>query len=280
MKKILFFLPGWIISLLPRGLQLWLGNRIGDLAFVIMIRRRKITIRNMQIAFPQKDSVKLARKCFQHYGCSLVEVFCLPFFKSTMRKWLRFEGMEIFQDLRKRNQGVILLTSHFGNWEVMSWCAQFDLQVSGLYQRLSFRLADQLFMQLRQVAGMKLIEKKSGIREKIYKVLDEGEIMGLVGDQGRGQVLDFFGRKTNFPLGPAETALIKEVPMIFTICVRRGKYLDMEVLEEIRLQEGEDPEQIVYNTTQVYIKRLEQLVSEYPEQYFWLHDIWKQFKRK
>ena len=46
--------------------------------------------------------------------------------------------MEIFQDLRKRNQGVILLTSHFGNWEVMSWCAQFDLQVSGLYQRLSF----------------------------------------------------------------------------------------------------------------------------------------------
>ena len=80
----------------------------------------------------------------------------------------------------------------------MSWCAQFDLQVSGLYQRLSFRLADQLFMQLRQVAGMKLIEKKSGIREKIYKVLDEGEIMGLVGDQGRGQVLDFFGRKQIF----------------------------------------------------------------------------------
>ena len=155
-----------------------------------------------------------------------------------------------------------------------------NLQVSGLYQRLSFKLADELFMQLRQVAGMKLIEKKSGIREKIYEVLDQGEIMGLVGDQGRGQVIDFFGRKTNFPLGPAETALLKKVPLIYTVCVRRGKYLDMEVLEEIPLQKGEDQEQIVYNTTQIYIKRLERLISEYPEQYFWLHDIWKQFKRK
>ena len=54
----------------------------------------------------------------------------------------------------------------------------------------------------------------------------------------------------------------------------------MEELEEIPLQEGEDQEQIVYNTTQIYIKRLERLISEYPEQYFWLHDIWKQFKRK
>ena len=280
MKKILFFLPGRIISILPRGLQIWLGHRVGDIAFILMIRRRKITIRNMQLAFPDRDSRSLARQCFQHFGCSLLETFCLPFFKTTLKKWLRFEGMEVFQKLRKEGQGVILLTSHFGNWEVMSWCAQFDLEVSGLYQRLSFRLADQLFMQLRQVAGMKLIEKKSGIREKIYNVLDQGEIMGLVGDQGRGQSIQFFGRKTNFPLGPAETALIKNVPMIFTICVRRGKYLDMEVLEEIPLQKGEDDNQIVYNTTQTYIKRLERLISEYPEQYFWLHDIWKQFKRQ
>ena len=280
MKKMLFFLPGWLISLLPRGFQIWLGHRVGDIAFVAMNRRRKITTRNMQMAFPEKNPHKLARKCFQHFGCSLLETFCLPFFNSSMKKWLRFNGMEIFQELRDQNQGVILLTSHFGNWEVMSWCAQFDLQVSGLYQRLSFRLADQLFMQLRQVAGMKLIEKKSGIREKIHTVLDQGEIMGLVGDQGRGQVINFFGHETNFPLGPAETAILKNVRLIFTVCVRRGKYLDMEVLEEIPVQKGEDQEQIVYNTTQTYIKSLERLVSEHPEQYFWLHDIWKQFKRQ
>lgn len=279
MKKILFFLPGRILSILPRGLQLWLGNRLGDMAFLVMRHRRNITIRNMQIAFPDANSVNLARSCFRHFGCSILEVFCLPYFGSTMQKWLRFKGMEIFQALRDEGQGVILLTSHFGNWEVMSWCTQFDIKVSGLYQKLSFSLADQLFMDLRQVAGMQLIQKKSGIRELIYDVLDRKEIMGLVGDQGRGQTIEFFGKETNFPLGPAETALKKNVPLIFTVCIRRGNYLDMEVLEEIPLENGEDESQIIYNTTRTYIKSLERLVNKYPEQYFWLHDIWKQFKR-
>lgn len=280
MKKVLFFLPGRLLSSLPRSLQIWLGNLIGDIAFILMRRRRKITVYNIQTAFPEADSLKLSRNCFRHFGCSILEVFCLPFFGSSMKKWLRFRGMEVFQQLRDEGKGVILLTSHFGNWEVMSWCSQFDLQVSGLYQKLNLKIADELFMELRQVAGMKLIQKKSGIRELIYGVLDQKQIMGLVGDQGRGQTIDFFGKETGFPLGPAETALRKGVPMILTVCVRRGHYLDMEVLEEIPLQSGEDEEEIIYNTTKTYIKRLEKLVTDYPEQYFWLHDIWKKFKRQ
>ena len=111
-------------------------------------------------------------------------------------------------------------------------------------------------------------------------MLAGGEIFGLVGDQGRGLEIDFFGMPTAFPKGPASIARNHNASMYFTVCIRNGKYLDIEFIEQIPIQDGETEAESVEKTTIYYAQRLQELVSKYPEQYFWLHDLWKQFKKK
>lgn len=281
LKKLLFLTPGRVISLLPRSFQLALGRILGRLAMRLTPKRVKITRRNFEIAFPEKDATVLTRKCFEHFGCLLVETLCLPFFGSSLKKWLTFEGMEVFQEHQAKGEGSILLTAHFGNWETMSWCNRHaNIIVYGLYQKQNNTLANDWFYELRRWTGLRLIEKKSGLKKVIGDALVRGETFGLVGDQGRGQYLEFFGRETNFPVGPAWNAIEHNCRLYFTLCIREGKYLRMKMLEEIPIQEGDDREEQIRKTTELYIQKLEEVVRKYPEQYFWMHDLWKEFKKK
>ena len=265
--------------MLPRAWQLFIGERLGDLAFNLIKKRRKITIRNMEIAFPGQDSEGLARACFRQLGCTMIETLCLPYFCSTLSKWLIFEGAEVFKEETKAGQGVILLSGHFGCWEVIGHCGhRLNFKANALYQKLNNRLTDQLFYDLRSFSGLGLIEKKTGLRDSIRKTMESGQMLGLMGDQGKGQVISFFGRDTNFPKGPASIALKYGVKLYFTLSVREGRFIKVKVLEEIPLARGETEDEIVLETTKLYVSRLEETVKKYPEQYFWLHDLWREFK--
>ena len=280
LRKIIFFFPGRIISWMPRGFQLFLGRRLGDLGYLLIKKRRAITTRNMEIAFPEQDPRVLARSCFQQLGCTMIETLCLPYFCSNLKKWLVFEGAEVFRDATRNGKGIILLSGHFGGWEVIGHCGQrLGFPANALYQKMKSDLADQLFFDLRSFSGLKLVEKRSGLREAIRGLMEGGEMLGLMGDQGRGQKISFFGRETNFPKGPASIALKYGVQLYFTLAIREGKYLKVKVLDEIPLAEGETEDEIILETSKIYAHKLEEMVREYPEQYFWLHDLWREFKK-
>ena len=258
---------------------MFLGRRLGDLAFQLIKKRREITIANLEIAFPEREARPLARASFQHLGCVLIDTLCLPYLISTLRKWILYEGMEVFERCAQEQQGVLLLTAHFGSWEVIGLATKLlGLPMHGLYQRQTNPFTDDWFYQLRANSGLKLIEKKSGLRARIKEVIVAGDLFGLVGDQGRGQRIEFFGKETDFPKWPATLALKHGTPIYFTVCIREGNFLKVKVLGEVSLLEGDTEEEIVFKTSKAYARLLEDLVRKYPEQYFWVHDMWRLFK--
>lgn len=248
---------------------------LGDWGRHLIKKRRLITETNIKKALPELDYQKICRDCYRHFGNNLLEFLLLPFHKTIFNKWLRFKNPEKFHKALEGGKGVILLTAHFGNWEILSCLSRFELKIYGLYQRLKH--GDSAIRMLREYTGVQLIEKKSALKEGI-KALRNNGILGMVADQGQGKKTYFFDLETCFPEGPARIALQTGASILPTFCIRRGNFLDIEILDEIIIPENISKEEAIDKITNEFAKILEKMIKQEPAQYFWMHDLWRLFK--
>ena len=109
----------------PRRLQLFWGNCLGDLLWVLKIRK-KVVEQNLRLAFP-KDLAKQAsvgRESYRHLGNLVFEILMLLGFSRPMKRFVLSQvdvtGREHIVEAQKKGLGVIFLSSHLGNWEVMA----------------------------------------------------------------------------------------------------------------------------------------------------------------
>jgi KDO2-lipid IV(A) lauroyltransferase len=265
-----------IINLLPRTIQIFIGHRIGDLSYFLLKKTRHVGLKNINTALPEQNAKKILRKSFQHFGLALLEVLMLPIAHKANKKWLIFRNMEIFQELKKEDKACILLTAHFGNWEYISCSTLLSLDIYGLYRLQKY--GQKLVDTLRNSTGTKFIDSRSSARQCL-KILKSGNVLGIVGDQSSEAEVPFFNRPTWFPLGPARLAIQTGVPIMLTISRRRGKYLEIECLGEIPLQQGDSKEETALKTTAFFAGLLEKEIRERPEQYLWMRDFWRFFQK-
>jgi KDO2-lipid IV(A) lauroyltransferase len=266
----------WGLSLVPRNIQLLMGKLIGRIAFLAISKRAKICSTNIKLCLPDLDSQKTALKCFEHYGMYLIELFLLPHAKRRFSRWIRFSGEKHYKDFYNENQGVIMLTAHMGNWEMLGAVSRFGPTIYGIYQKLKH--LDLFIHTLRSGIDTVLIEKKSALKSGI-KALKSGHVLGHVGDQGKGVTVLFFNRPTEFPAGPARIAIKTKCPMLLSLCIRENKFLHIKISGELKIQNGDNEEEIIRATMQSYANWLEEQIRLNPEQYFWMHDIWKLHKK-
>jgi KDO2-lipid IV(A) lauroyltransferase len=248
---------------------------LGDLGRRLIKKRRLITETNIRRALPGQDYKKISRECYRHFGNNLLEFLLLPFHKTIFNKWLRFKNPEKFHKALENGKGAILLTAHFGNWEILSCLSRFELTIYGLYQKLKH--GDSVIRMLREYTGAQLIEKQSALKEGI-KALRNNNILGMVADQGQGRKAKFFNLETSFPEGPARIALQTGAAILPTFCIRRGNFLDIEILDEIIIPENLSKEETINKITAEFAKILEKMIKQEPAQYFWMHDLWRLFK--
>ncbi|MBW7875429.1 MAG: hypothetical protein H3C47_05530 [Candidatus Cloacimonetes bacterium] len=270
MIQYLVFCIGKFLTILPRICQCFLGQLIGSTAWMLLSRRRRIAIANLRMAGFEKDAIRLSLKSFQHMGMNLIEVLLLPHLEK-LSPWLIYENQK---DLCQNPKGVVLLAAHIGNWELMGTYARLGAPIFGLYRPQKLKWVDELLYWLRSQTGMSLLSSHQSLKDT-YRVLKDGKVLGNVGDQGQGLKLQFMGRETNFPEGPVRLAHRTDSRLLFYACLREGKYLRMKLVSEIVI----DSENL-YNAMQDFAITLENLIRIYPEQYFWVHDIWKEFRRK
>ncbi|MCO4781303.1 MAG: hypothetical protein KC646_03205 [Candidatus Cloacimonetes bacterium] len=277
MKSLILFF-GKCICILPRSCHLFIGSFIGQLFWLVSKRRRVITIDNIKLAFPDHPNPnKIAKDCYKHYGNLFLELLFNPSMEKRFGKYLSWENEELVLDKVKKKQGVVMLTAHFGNWETLGTFSQFGHNLWPIYQEQSNKFVDDLLIDLRSSIGVKLIKKTD--RQTMVNCLNNGEVLGNVGDQGRAIPIPFFGHETKFPAGPVKLAIETNSAIIFTVGIRKGQHIVHEVIEEIPIIHGSNNQETYLNTMKVFAHKLEELVCKYPEQYFWLHDIWRRHKK-
>ncbi|HPI38381.1 MAG TPA: lysophospholipid acyltransferase family protein [Ignavibacteriaceae bacterium] len=254
------------------------------LFFYIIPIRKKVVIENLTHAFPEKsnDEIKtLAFNCYKSFSITLIEILTFPIFsEQDILKQLQFIDLDLVKSLYEKDKGLILLTAHFGNWELAAIALGIKLGIPLHIIVKSQRntLVDNWMNSFRTKWTNKVIPLGISIRQT-YKELINKNILALVADQRgpeEGIRVDFFNRPSATYTGPAVLALKTGAPIVMGIVVRQPDYTYRLKFEEISsddLPGGQ--EEMVKGITQRHTSLLENYVRMNPEQWFWMHKRWK-----
>ncbi|MBK9098339.1 MAG: lysophospholipid acyltransferase family protein [bacterium] len=283
-EYILFIFFSYCFKIAGLDLSRKFANVLALTFFYIIPIRKKIVLKNLQIAFPENNlrtNKKLAYKIYKSFAISLVEILYLPYLKrEALRDVVECSNPELIVNKFNEGKGVILLSSHFGNWEfiAISVAIQIQLPFSVIVKPLRNPLVFEWMNKARTKFGNEVVPLGISIR-KTYQTLKEKKIVAMVADQrgpAEGVKVDFFGRKVSIYTGPAVLALKTGAPLICGIPIRDKDYKYKTTLIEISLEnlpEGEDEK--VIEISQRYTSYLEKVIREHPEQWLWMHNRWK-----
>lgn len=254
------------------------------LFFYFIPIRKDVVLDNLTKAFPQKSKEEIkniAFGTFNSFFITLVEILYLPWTtEDQLREWVKFDNLDIVYERHSENNGLIVLSAHFGNWE---YCAiagglQTKKKFSVVVKPQRNTLVNDWMNKVRTKWNNEVVPLGVSIRN-VYSVLMKKEIVAMVADQ-RGPEesikLDFFGRNTSVYTGPAVLSLKMNSPLIYGIAVRQPDYTYKIVLEEInRKGLTESTEANVRELSKRMLEYLEGYIRKYPEQWFWMHKRWK-----
>jgi len=272
------------LRVFPERLALALGYSIGWLAGSLLRIRRRTVEENLARAFPERSPRwrrSVARRVLPHVareGVTLLRMASLG--PQKVRSRTRVQGLELVQKALEGGTGVIIVTGHFGNWEIGgSALAARGVPMDVVARRQKNPLFDRRIRRSREALGMSVIYREDAPRH-VLRSLRKGRAVALVADQNvsvGGIFVDFFGTPASTTRGPAIFALRSGAPMILGIARRvPGWSAAYEVtLTPLELPDTGDPQRDIEILTGRYLAALEQVVRETPEQYFWPHKRWK-----
>jgi len=276
------------VSLLSYRLASDMGGRLGRIAYFGDARHRHVTLKNLQRAFPDKDirSITLiAKKAFENLGRSAGEFIYIATRRPkgllpTLYEWVTIEGRTNLDKAAERGKGVIYLTAHFGNWELLG----LSLGANGyplniIVRPLDNQRIDNLLTSFRGLTGGRVIPKKGALK-KVLKRLRNGEGLGILIDQNtsrdEGVFVDFFGTPAATNKGLALMSMKTDTPVLPIFLIREGKYRHRLVYgQEIPIHKSGDAERDVVLNTGNFTRVVESYIRRYPEQWFWMHQRWK-----
>ncbi len=274
-----------LLGAVPRRRAVALADLLGRLWYKLDARHRKVALQNLAQAFGGETTAgqreRLAKKAFSN-------LMRIPFEIGWSMKWtdqdgLRYfdiEGKERIQAARRKGRGLLVLTGHMGNWELLPpMVLVLGTPVTTIYRPVKFSPADTFFLRLRSRFGAKMVPKKKAMR-KILRALLNGECVCMLFDQtsrrDNGAFVDFFGRKAWTNTGLALLALKTGAPVLPGFIIRDGNRFRVEIGEEIPLIRSGDKQRDVLENTARYNRALENVIRRHPDQWFWVHNRWKE----
>lgn len=280
-------LVGAFARIIPYPLALALGSLLGWLAFDVLRVRRKVTLINLRNSLGKKKDglASIGRKAYQNVGKSMVEYSLLPSLdKEKILSLVEFEGIENFDEALRKGKGAVLVTGHFGSWELMGAAlSQKGYPIDFLVGEQHNLLVDNLMNDYRRSMGIGII-KMGAAAKGIIKAVKSSRLVAMLSDQDAGSdgtVVEFFGRPASTPKGPAAFALKMDVPIIMGFIIRENQKKQRIIIEEpIFVEKTPDKEEDIRKLTQAYTRVLEEYIRKYPDHWFWPHRRWKSTTRE
>lgn len=249
-------------------------------------RHRKVAMENLERAFGDRYDEAgrdaIVRGVYLHFCTMLMEILHIPrkLHRETWRSRIELVGHADVLDLMLKGGPVVMLTGHFGNWEMAGYLfGVFGFPPSSVARTLDNPYLDRFLRSFRERTGQKLIPKKGGY-DQMLEVLRDGGVLSFLADQDageRGLFVEFFGRPASTHKAIALLALEHKAPVVVGYARRIGPGFRYEVgcVELIRPEEWTGTPDDARILTQRYTSALERVIRRDPEQYLWLHRRWK-----
>jgi len=273
------------ISWIPFRAGQFLGKILGLAASTIPLTRRTLALAHIEESLgdglDRKGAKRLLRRVYMHFGQMFFEVpHILRLRAENLDRYVLLEGEEVLLRAKGGGKGGLILTGHFGNWELMSVAVASRFGNAAVVVRpMDFAPLDRLMVELRSRYGTEIIPKQRSMR-RLLAALKEDKFLGILLDQNvdwyEGVFVDFFGRPAATNKGLALAALKTGAPVIpvFSVRQRDGRFRIIFEREVDLIRSG-DRQRDVEENTALFTRIIEGYVRKYPEQWFWFHRRWK-----
>lgn len=278
---ILVRLAMFLVPFLPRAAVLAAARILGSLAFHFARRDRRVTLANIDLAFGNAMApdarAALARAAFQSYALTMLDIFWFAMFhRRRLARYVEFDPA-VRPHLA---EAVILVTAHYGNWEVMGQAANREgYHLVSVAKPIANPYLDRLLNRERARNGQVVVQRGGALR-RLVKFIRSGQQykVALLLDQETmpqdgGVFVEFFGVPTPISRAAAELALRLEVPLMMIFChwdAGCGKYR-VYGSPVFRGEPGMKPEAL----TQKIAAMVEEQIRAQPQHWLWMYKRWK-----
>ncbi len=275
-----------IFQMFPIDANLRTARLMGAIWYRMIRRHRERARDHLRAAYGSQLSPRqmdrVARMSMQQMVMMAMESLFTPRLINewTWPRYIRLNGLERAADVIVRKRGAILLTGHYGNWELIGFLlAALGFPLVAVMRPLDNPHLNRFLMDVRARRGLRLLYKK-GALQNAGEILRDGGILAFIADQNaghKGQFVDFFGQKASAYKSIALLAMEHEVPILVGYSRRLSKRFEYEVgvTRVIAPAEWQGRDNPLHWITQEYTSAIEHFVREAPEQYLWMHRRWK-----
>lgn len=289
MRQQMEYLPVWLlvrgIGWLPRPLARAAAIILARLVYVLHRKLRSVGLRNLEIAFPtqtRKERAALLRGVFTGLGRQLAE-FCLfpRYTRENLPSIAIHQGFENFENARARGKGVLILTGHFGGWEIGSFAhSLYGYPMKIVVRDLDNPLVDALVKRYRTLHGNETIDNREFARGLLAS-MRSGETVGILMDTNmtppQGVFVPYFGVPACTASGLARMALKTGAAVVpgFTFWDPEIRKYKIVFEPALSLVQSNDNEADVIANTALFNLVLEKQARKHPDQWLWVHRRWK-----
>src|SRR5581483_6104245 len=198
--------------------------------------------------------------------------------------WRNYVELDHFKQtlalLLDKRRGLIMLTGHYGNWEILGYVlATLGFETTSIARPLDNPYVNDYVLGVRERQGQRILAKK-GATTEVTALLERGGTVCFIADQNAGSkgiFVDFFGRKASTYKSIGLLAMRYEVPVVIGYARRlddrfRFRVATQDIIWPEDWQSQDDPLRYI---TQRYTKAIEDIVRADPGQYLWVHRRWK-----
>jgi KDO2-lipid IV(A) lauroyltransferase len=265
--------------------QAW-SRRLGWMLWHVVRLRRQIVDANLLIAFPRsspRERATIAVGMWEHLLLMVAEIAHAPrkIHRTNWRRLTQIPDMELMARRLLDRRPVVLISGHLGNFEMGGYMLGLHgFPTHTIARTLDNPYLDRWINQFRAATGQYMLAKDGSSRE-IDELLKRGGTLALLGDQHAGKAgvwVDFFGKPASTHKAVALFTLASQAPTATVANLRTGGPLQFEMC----LAEFVDPADPGFDLgtvpllTEWYTRQLEELIRATPQQYWWLHQRWRE----
>ena len=256
-----------------------LGEIVGKIfgPFFRSNSRIQNNLKNSNIGNSENDRKKIINSMWGNYGRIFAEYPYIEKFKNdSLEKYIKINGAEVLEDIKKNNKQVVFISGHFNNFELMAMeIEKHGINVAAIYRPLNNIFLNKKMEKIRTnyICKKQIKKGRSGTREML-ELFRDGSSIALMIDQrvSEGISVNFFNRKCLTTTIPAQ--LIRKYNCgIVPVYIERKNNINFEISfsKIIEFEKNNSVENITLELNSI----LENMILKNIDQWIWSHNRWK-----